>query len=177
MKIPHDYQNNSIGADVCKNCGHFATVPDWPPYCYQFMTKPTQHVNWKESHEFDQDLPTSLLCKCGLPYVSPLHIKPDQEHIKDSLTTELRKEIYDMILKSALDTNYKRGDLEKLADQIHSIVLQKMAREVWKTLDNIRRFDDKENGVNYFSGWDNALDTVEMDFKYLLSKEEVEVER
>lgn len=30
---------------------------------------------------------------------------------------------------------------------------------------NIKRFDDKEKGVDYFAGWDNCLDTIIIDCK------------
>lgn len=35
--------------------------------------------------------------------------------------------------------------------------------EILKLINNIKRFDDKEIGADYFAGWDNALDTVIMD--------------
>lgn len=40
-----------------------------------------------------------------------------------------------------------------------------LKREMLKIVGNIRRFDDKEQGTNYYAGWDNALDTVIMDIK------------
>ena len=44
-------------------------------------------------------------------------------------------------------------------------------REFERLVNNIRRFDDKEDGANYFAGWDNALDTLQTDIKdYLKSK-------
>ncbi len=34
-----------------------------------------------------------------------------------------------------------------------------------KLLKNVRRFDDKEKGTDYYAGWDNCLDTIILDFK------------
>jgi hypothetical protein len=42
--------------------------------------------------------------------------------------------------------------------------------EVLKIIDNIRRFDEKEDGVDFFAGWDEALDTVKMDLKEAYEK-------
>ena len=48
---------------------------------------------------------------------------------------------------------------------------QEAVREFERLVNNIRRFDDKEDGANYFAGWDNALDTLQTDIKdYLKSK-------
>ena len=54
-----------------------------------------------------------------------------------------------------------RKDLNKLLAK----ELRGLKDEVDKVLGNIRRFDDKEKGADYFAGWDNCLDTIIMDFK------------
>ena len=43
---------------------------------------------------------------------------------------------------------------------------------VEEMLKRIRRFDHKEKGVDYFAGWDHAIDTVLIDLKNLHKKED-----
>ena len=42
--------------------------------------------------------------------------------------------------------------------------------KVWEIIGNIRRFDNKEIGADYYAGWDNALDIVIMDLNELASR-------
>jgi hypothetical protein len=44
-----------------------------------------------------------------------------------------------------------------------------MVEEIKGLIKNIRRFDEKEQGADYFAGWDNALDTMKLDIKEFLS--------
>ena len=46
---------------------------------------------------------------------------------------------------------------------------EEIAERMKEVSGNIRRFDDKEKGADYFAGWDNCLDTIEIDFKEFLS--------
>ena len=78
------------------------------------------------------------------------------------------------------------GKLEKLSTKpakilhirnllIRELSLQKqeIVEEIDKILRNIKRFDDKEKGTDYFAGWDSAIDTMSMDleeFKQTLTK-------
>jgi hypothetical protein len=43
--------------------------------------------------------------------------------------------------------------------------------EVFKIISNIKRFDDKENGADFYAGWDSCLDTVIMDLKELQNED------
>ena len=49
-------------------------------------------------------------------------------------------------------------------------VFSKIKTAVFKTLRNIRRFDKEEKGADYFAGWNNALDIIEIDLKEALSE-------
>jgi len=40
-------------------------------------------------------------------------------------------------------------------------------KKIEELLLNIKRFDDKEDGVDYYAGWDNCLDTIIVDIKLL----------
>lgn len=40
-------------------------------------------------------------------------------------------------------------------------------KEIEQLILNIRRFDKEENGVDYFSGWDNCLDIIKIDLEEL----------
>lgn len=40
-----------------------------------------------------------------------------------------------------------------------------IARPFIRLLKNIRRFDAKENGTDYYAGWDNALDVMLQDIQ------------
>ena len=65
-------------------------------------------------------------------------------------------------------------DINKVFDWFESKLIgerEDAVREFERLVNNIRRFDDKEDGANYFAGWDNALDTLQTDIKdYLKSK-------
>ena len=39
--------------------------------------------------------------------------------------------------------------------------------KIQQLISNVRRFDEKEKGADYFAGWDNAIDTIMLDLKEL----------
>lgn len=47
-------------------------------------------------------------------------------------------------------------------------------KEILKLICQINRFDDKEKGVDYYSGWDQALDTVTLDIKAFFAEKYLE---
>lgn len=50
---------------------------------------------------------------------------------------------------------------------------KKEKREIIAVINNIRRFDEKEKGVDYFAGWDHALDIVKSDLVKYLNGDEI----
>lgn len=51
---------------------------------------------------------------------------------------------------------------------IYRHMTDKHYKLITSILGNIRRFDDKENGADYYAGWDNCLDTLILDFADIL---------
>ena len=45
--------------------------------------------------------------------------------------------------------------------------LQAESDRIIEMIENIRRFDEKEDGANYFAGWDHAIDLIKSDIRKL----------
>jgi hypothetical protein len=60
-----------------------------------------------------------------------------------------------------------KEDLEKFISQLLSERTEEVLKEVQLMVSNIRTFEDKEKGADYFAGWNGAIDLVKSDLKEL----------
>jgi len=89
------------------------------------------------------------------------------QHVNDSLITELKKKVVDILYDYAKDVKFNdEDDCDGTADQILSIVLQKMAERVEEMFTDL---EDKDG--EFYVGYSQAKYEILSD---LLHKEEVE---
>jgi len=65
------------------------------------------------------------------------------------------------------DGSVLKEEIFSLFDQALTQREDEVREEMLGILKNIRRFDEKEDGADYFAGWDNCLDTIFMDLQSL----------
>ena len=72
--------------------------------------------------------------------------------------------VVEMEIAKAVIISESKKDLIKQIKQLISEVCEEV-------IGNIKRFDDKEKGVDWYAGWNQCLDTITIDFKEILGEE------
>lgn len=129
-------------------------------------------VLWNSFEEFKNDMYDSYLKhvkEFGEENTSIERIDVNGHYCKDNCT-------WATWLEQSMNTRKRnvmgltRRDFDLAISHQRQKLVQEVREKITKTFGNIKRFNKFEDGPNYFSGWDNALDLVKSDLDEALKE-------